>query len=78
VPRSRTDLHVAITEAGGIVALSQLPERLGLSKSRVYQLAERGDFPEPIGVVAQNVRVYLVAEVDAWHAQRRAAIAATN
>lgn len=46
--------------------------RTGFSKTTLYELIKRGEFPAPVRITARAVG-WIEAEVDAWMAQRVAA-----
>jgi prophage regulatory protein len=50
----------------------EIRDLLGVSRQRVYQLARRSDFPEPIAILAQG-KVWLVSEIEAWIGTHRSA-----
>jgi predicted DNA-binding transcriptional regulator AlpA len=47
----------------------EIAQRLGLSRQRVQQLAERDDWPEPFDELAMG-RVWLITDIEAWIRQR--------
>ena len=49
----------------------EIRELLGVSRQRVYQLAARPDFPEPIAFLAQG-KVWAVDDIEQWIADYRA------
>ena len=49
----------------------EIRELLGVSRQRVYQLAARPDFPEPIANLAQG-KVWAVDDIEQWIADYRA------
>ena len=49
----------------------EIAKRLGLSRQRVQQLAERDDWPEPYDELAMG-RVWLIADIEAWIRRQRA------
>ena len=56
----------------GTEAFLRLPavmQRVGYSKSRLYALISRGEFPQPIRI-GQRASAWLESEVDAWIAAR--------
>jgi prophage regulatory protein len=55
-----------------LVTGAEVARRLKLSRERVRQLAQRPDFPEPLGRVGQAV-VWRWPDVDEWARQREAA-----
>jgi len=48
-----------------LVAIGYLMKRLGLSRTRCYQITRRSGFPAPVGVAAAG-RIWRKAAVDAW------------
>ncbi|AEV85931.1 regulator [Actinoplanes sp. SE50] len=48
----------------------EIAKRLGLSRQRVQQLAERDDFPSPFDELAMG-RVWLIPDIEAWIRQQR-------
>lgn len=61
------------------LSLLRLPDvrrRTGLSRSTIYSLAARGDFPAPIRI-STRVSGWLALEVDAWIRSRIAATRGT-
>lgn len=56
----------------GTEAFLRLPEvsrRVGFSKSRLYALISKGQFPQPIRI-GQRASAWLESEIDAWIAAR--------
>jgi prophage regulatory protein len=49
----------------------EVRELLGVSRQRVYQLAARPDFPEPVAILAQG-KVWAVDDIEQWIADYRA------
>lgn len=49
----------------------EIRELLGVSRQRVYQLAARPDFPEPVAILAQG-KVWVVDDIEQWIADYRA------
>ena len=49
----------------------EIRELLGVSRQRVYQLAARPDFPEPIAFLAQG-KVWAVDDIEQWITDYRA------
>jgi predicted DNA-binding transcriptional regulator AlpA len=43
---------------------------LGVSLQRVYQLAARADFPDPVAILAQG-KVWSIDDIEKWLADRR-------
>lgn len=54
-------------ELEDLVTGAEVGRRLGVSTQRVHQLAERDDFPAPLGRVGNSV-VWRWADVEAWNA----------
>ncbi|GIF14136.1 hypothetical protein Ate01nite_41680 [Actinoplanes teichomyceticus] len=48
----------------------EIAKRLGLSRQRVQQLAERDDWPEPFDELAMG-RVWLISDIEAWIQRQR-------
>ncbi|GAA2846983.1 hypothetical protein Acy02nite_03940 [Actinoplanes cyaneus] len=48
----------------------EIAKRLGLSRQRVQQLAERDDWPEPFDELAMG-RVWLIEDIELWIHQQR-------
>ena len=48
----------------------EIRELLGVSRQRVYQLAARADFPEPVAILAQG-KVWAVDDIEQWIADYR-------
>lgn len=49
----------------------EIRELLGVSRQRVYQLAARPDFPQPIAILAQG-KVWAIGDIEQWIADYRA------
>jgi predicted DNA-binding transcriptional regulator AlpA len=49
----------------------EIAKRLGLSRQRVQQLAERDDWPEPYDELVMG-RVWLISDIEAWIDRQRA------
>jgi predicted DNA-binding transcriptional regulator AlpA len=49
----------------------EIARRLGLSRQRVQQLAERDDWPEPYDELAMG-RVWRISDIEAWIRRQRA------
>ena len=47
----------------------QVSERVGLSRSTIYQLVKAGNFPSPVKIGAR-ASAWLASEVDEWQQQR--------
>lgn len=54
-----------------LVTGAEVARRLGLSRERVRQLAQRDDFPRPLGRVG-NAIVWRWPDVDEWRRRRAA------
>jgi predicted DNA-binding transcriptional regulator AlpA len=52
-------------EFAHLVTGADIARRLGVSRERVSQLAERDDFPEPLGRIGGSL-VWNGPDVDAW------------
>ena len=48
-----------------LVGAHEIRHLLGVSRQRVYQLANRSDFPTPIAKLAQG-KVWVLADIEAW------------
>ncbi len=59
-----------------ILRLPAVKQRTGLSRSTLYEMMRRGDFPKPIPLGARAVG-FIEAEVSAWIDQRIAAARGT-
>lgn len=49
----------------------EIAKRLGLSRQRVQQLAERDDWPEPFDELSMG-RVWLISDIEEWICRQRA------
>ena len=56
-------------EAPAILRLKQVKDRIGLSRSTIYQYIKDGEFPSPIRLGSQAVG-WLEAEVNRWLCQQ--------
>jgi prophage regulatory protein len=54
-----------------ILRLPELCKRLGLGRSSIYALIQRGEFPRPIPLSARAVG-WSAAEIEQWIAERAA------
>jgi prophage regulatory protein len=54
-----------------LVGAHEIRKMLGVSRQRVYQLAERSDFPNPIATLAQG-KIWRVDDIEAWISAHRA------
>lgn len=52
-----------------ILRLPEVLRRTGLSRSQLYELAAKQDFPHPIALSVRT-RGYLASDVDCWIADR--------
>lgn len=48
-----------------LLPLPKVEERVGLKKSKIYELLKTGDFPQPIRLGRRNVR-WRSDDVDSW------------
>jgi prophage regulatory protein len=53
-----------------LVGAHEVRELLGVSRQRVYQLAARADFPQPVATLAQG-KVWLLGDIERWLDRRR-------
>ncbi|MBM3679011.1 MAG: helix-turn-helix domain-containing protein [Actinobacteria bacterium] len=53
-----------------LVTTAEAARRLGLSRERVRQLAQRADFPRPLGKVG-NAVVWRWTDIEEWRRHRR-------
>ncbi|GLW27860.1 hypothetical protein Areg01_08000 [Actinoplanes regularis] len=53
-----------------LMGAGEIAKRLGLSRQRVQQLAERDDWPEPYDELAMG-RVWLIADIEGWIQRQR-------
>ncbi|WP_436530605.1 helix-turn-helix transcriptional regulator [Actinoplanes sp. HUAS TT8] len=60
-----------------LMGAGEIAKRLGLSRQRVQQLAERDDWPEPFDELAMG-RVWLKADIEAWIFEQRTAPSAAD
>jgi prophage regulatory protein len=51
-----------------LLRLSQVRNRVGLGRSRIYDLASKGQFPQPIKLGRSSA--WVESEVDIWIAER--------
>ncbi len=54
-----------------LVGAHEIRGLLGVSRQRVYQLATRPDFPEPIAELTQG-KIWVLADIEAWIGAYRA------
>jgi prophage regulatory protein len=54
-----------------LVGAHEIRDILGVSRQRVYQLATRSDFPNPIAELAQG-KIWALADIHAWTTTCRA------
>lgn len=50
---------------------------LGVSRQRLYQLAARSDFPEPVATLAQG-KIWSIGDIEKWLADHRGPRAAAH
>ena len=60
-----------MSETPRVIRTRDLCDRLGLSRTTLHRLRERGDFPEPIQLGPNSVG-WLSSDVQAWIESRRA------
>lgn len=53
-----------------LIGAHEIRGLLGVSRQRVYQLASRADFPEPVAVLAQG-KVWVTDDIEEWIARHR-------
>jgi prophage regulatory protein len=53
-----------------VVGAAELAERLGVSKSRVHQIVNHKNFPDPYAELRIG-RVWLAEDVEAWISEHR-------
>ncbi len=53
-----------------LYAMAELSERLGVSRQRAAEIAERPDFPAPFDQVRAG-RLWLIEEVEQWIREHR-------
>lgn len=51
-----------------LVGVSEIADRLGVSRARVHQLAKRADWPEPVARLSAGT-IWLRADVERWIAE---------
>ena len=58
-----------------LIRLPEALEKTGLSRTRLYVLIAKGEFPQPVKIGGENGRAiaFSEAEVDGWIAARLAA-----
>jgi predicted DNA-binding transcriptional regulator AlpA len=54
-----------VNELETLVSGADIARRLGVSRERIRQLAERDDFPEPLGKIGPAI-VWRWADVEQW------------
>jgi prophage regulatory protein len=54
-----------------LVGAHEIRDLLGVSRQRVYQLAARSDFPQPVATLAQG-KIWSLSDVEAWIGTHRA------
>lgn len=60
-----------MSELDALVTGAEAARRLGVSRERVRQLAQRPDFPRPLGKLGRAT-VWRWAEIEQWQAARAA------
>jgi predicted DNA-binding transcriptional regulator AlpA len=63
------ELRRVVSQAGGLVAATDLAEQWEVSRQRAHQLIAAEDFPRPIATVAGRP-VWARCQTDAWREQR--------
>jgi prophage regulatory protein len=58
-----------VTEQPALMGTAEVPERLGVSRQRVLQLAQQPGFPQPVAVLRMG-KVWWTVDIDAWAEQR--------
>lgn len=58
-----------MSELDDLVTGAEVGRRLGISRERVRQLAERDDFPASLGLLGR-ARVWRWADIERWQAER--------
>lgn len=48
-----------------LLRLAEVQARTGISRSQLFELTRRGEFPKPIPLVGRT-RAWVASEVDAW------------
>jgi len=48
-----------------LVGAHEIRSLLGVSRQRVYQLAGRSDFPQPVATLAQG-KIWAIDDIEAW------------
>ncbi|MFT5446553.1 MAG: prophage regulatory protein [Gammaproteobacteria bacterium] len=59
-----------MTETSRVIRTRDLCDRLGLSRTTLHRLRERGDFPEPIRLGPNSVG-WISGDIEAWLESRR-------
>jgi prophage regulatory protein len=70
-PPAAADTRKPPFRAGTLIRLTDVCELLGVSRSTIYLLLTKGDFPEPVRVGQKAVR-WQVDAIDAWRDARTA------
>ncbi len=52
-----------------IIRLADLPDYVGLKRSQIQALIERGEFPRPVKLSARRI-AFLASEIAEWQAKR--------
>ncbi len=68
---SPVSAHVGTERLPGrrVLTIREVVRRVGLSRSTLYELVRRGDFPAPLELAPNRVG-WLHEEIDAWLASR--------
>ena len=69
-PRSKTPAPQTLTPPAALFPIAHTAHYVAVGRSRIYQLAAAGEFPQPIKV-GRSVR-WIRAELDAWIAAQAA------
>ena len=52
-------------ETTRLLRLKQVVSKVGLSRSQIYKLIQRGDFPEPVKI-GPKVSVWIEEKLEVW------------
>ncbi len=61
----QTLVETMLADRPRLLGAAEIAERMGLSRQRVQQLAERDDFPEPYQELRMG-RVWLEHDIEMW------------
>lgn len=61
--------NTPLTQQSTLIRRPEVEARTALSRSRIYQLMETGDFPRPVSLGAMSV-AWVSSEVDQWINER--------